>query len=446
MKTKEMLIAEKGDLQNQIESVQAVATSEERELTSEECDTVNALLDKQEAIDKQIKTAERLEANAVTVPQTAAQAGIVAGGPVTGSPFRSHGHFLQAVIAAGIRDREGDRIGEFECGIVSEQLRNYQRELKNAAAGHNETTPSEGGFMVGTDFGSTLLADAMENANIPAKCTQMPISANSNRVSLPAVDETSRATGSRWGGVQVYMAHEAASVTATKTKLRNIVLELNKMMGLTYLTDELMQDAAALEAWVRIAFAMEFGFAIDDKLIRGSGAGEPMGILNAPALRTIAKESGQAADTIQWENIQKMYTFALGTNLEWYINRECLPQLMSMSQPVGTGGVPVWLPANGASGRPQDTLMGLPINYIEQASALGDKGDIMLADFSQYLFSDKGGLQTASSIHVNFTTDETALRFVYRLDGQPVKASPITPYKGASGATYSSFIALASRA
>jgi HK97 family phage major capsid protein len=436
-----------GDLQNKIEAIKAKAEEENRDISDEEFEEIKGHLDRQKVIRAQIETAKELEENeTISNNQTAASMGVVVNGPVTGSPFRTHGHFLQAVIAAGIRDRDGDRIGEYECGVVSEQLRNYQRELKAAAAGHNESTPSEGGFMVGTDFGSTLLSDAMENANIPSKCTNMPISANSNRVSLPAVDETSRATGSRWGGIQVYMAHEAAAVTATKTKLRNIVLELNKMMGLTYLTDELMQDAAALEAWVRIAFAMEFGFSIDDKLVRGTGAGEPMGILNAPALRSISKETDQAADTIVWENIQNMYTFALGNNLEWYINRECLPQLMSMSQPVGTGGVPVWLPANGASGRPQDTLMGLPINYIEQASALGDKGDIMLADFSQYLFADKGGLQTASSIHVNFTTDETALRFVYRLDGQPVKASPTTPYKGASGATYSAFVALNARA
>ncbi len=172
---------------------------------------------------------------------------------------------------------------------------------------------------------------------------------------------------------------------------------------LAYLTDEIMQDAAALEAWVRMMFAMEMGFKIDDLLIRGTGAGEPLGILKAPALRTVSAETGQTADTIVWENVQKMFTFGLGNNLEWYINKECLPELMNMEQPVGTGGSAVWLPAGGASGRPFDTLLGRPINYLEQASALGDKGDIIYADFSQYLFADKGGIQTASSIHINFT-------------------------------------------
>ena len=445
----EKLKAKYGDLQNQIDTVKSTAETEERELNAADFEKIKGLLDDQDAVKAQIATAERMAENDIEPDGvTAAQSGILVGEPAP--IFRSHGHMLQAVIAAGMSDRPGDKIGEFECGVVSDKLVKHQRAVKEtisaAASGANETTPSDGGFMVGTDLGQTLMTEAFENANIPSKCRNIPISASSNRTSLPALEETSRATGSRYGGVQVYMRHEANSVTAKKLKLREIVLELNSLMGVTYLTDEIMQDAAALEAWVRMMFAMEMGFKIDDLLIRGTGAGEPLGILKAPALRTVSAETGQTADTIVWENVQKMFTFGLGNNLEWYINKECLPELMNMEQPVGTGGSAVWLPAGGASGRPFDTLLGRPINYLEQASALGDKGDIIYADFSQYLFADKGGIQTASSIHINFTTAETALRFMFRLDGQPLRASAITPFKGAAGATYSSFVALAARA
>ncbi len=235
------------------------------------------------------------------------------------------------------------------------------------------------------------------------------------------------------------------SVTEKKPKFRTIDMQLNKMMGLTYLTDELMQDAPALESWVTMMFKKEFGFKMDDLIINGTGAGQPIGVLAAGCLRTITKESGQAADTILWENIKKMYQFNQNLLMaEWYANQECLTELMGMEMPVGTGGVPVWLPAG--TNRPFDTLLGRPINYIEQAAKLGDKGDIGFYDFGEYMFADKSQINVASSIHVAFEYDETALRFTYRLDGQPILASPITPYKGTSGNTYSPFVVTAARA
>jgi HK97 family phage major capsid protein len=103
------------------------------------------------------------------------------------------------------------------------------------------------------------------------------------------------------------------------------------------------------------------------------------------------------------------------------------------------------MPANGVSGAPYGTLFGRPVLEIEQTATLGTVGDVVLADLSQYLMIEKGGMESASSIHVKFTTDETAFRFVMRVDGQPAWNQYLTP---ASGSTnyLSPFIALATRA
>lgn len=441
----EQLRAKYGDLQNQIDTITAKAETEERELTAEDYSAIEALLNKQDTIKAQIKTAERMAAREPAEGAGFDAATIIPQGYNNG--IRSMGEFYQAVIAAGIKDRSGEKIGRFECGVISKELADFQKSVKAAASGLNETIPSDGGFLVGTDYGSALLDDAFETAQLPSLCSRMTVSAPSNKMALPAIDETSRATGSRYGGVQVYMAHEATAVTAKKPKFRMIELGLNKMMGLTYLTDELMQDATMLEGWVRMMFAKEMGFKMDDLIINGTGAGEPLGILNAGCLRSITKETGQLADTIVLENLEKAFTFCRDkARMVWLANEEILPQLMGMERAVGTGGQAVWMPQNSAAGAPNDTILGRQIKYIEQAAALGDLGDIIAADLSQYLFVDKGNIQTASSIHVNFTTDETALRFTYRLDGQPIPAAAKTPYKGGSGATYSPFVAIAARA
>ena len=61
------------------------------------------------------------------------------------------------------------------------------------------------------------------------------------------------------------------------------------------------------------------------------------------------------------------------------------------------------------------------------------------------LLADKGGIQSDTSIHVQFLYDEQVFRFIMRVDGQPVRASALTPYKGGASYTQSHFIGLATR-
>ena len=103
----------------------------------------------------------------------------------------------------------------------------------------------------------------------------------------------------------------------------------------------------------------------------------------------------------------------------------------------------MYVPAGGLSEKPYCTLFGRPVIPLEQCSAAGDVGDIILADISQYLLIDKGGIKAASSVHVRFLYDENVFRFIYRVDGQPIWNKPLTPFKGS--ATVSPFVTLAKR-
>ena len=131
-------------------------------------------------------------------------------------------------------------------------------------------------------------------------------------------------------------------------------------------------------------------------------------------------------------------------NSAWFIHQDVLPQLNAMNMPIGTGGVPVYLPATGIAGSPYSTLFGRPVIEIEQADTVGDQGDIMLLDLSQYLMIDKGGLEAAQSIHVRFIYGENTFRFTLRTDGQPIWNSPLTLYN--SSTTVAPFVLLDARA
>lgn len=316
-----------------------------------------------------------------------------------------------------------------------------ERLSTRAASGLNETTPSDGGFLVQQDFVTELLKRTYETGILASKVKKIPISTNANGMKINVIDEDSRANGSRWGGVQTYWEGEADELTASKPKFRQMELSLKKLTGLCYATDELLQDAAALEAVIRQAFAEEFGFKIDDAILSGSGEGEPLGILNSGAIVTVAKEASQT-DTITVENLIKMWNRLWSrsrANAVWYINQELEPYLYTLK----IGDKPVYIPAGGLSEKPYGTLFGRPVVPIEQCSAAGEVGDIILADIGQYLLIDKGGIKSASSIHVRFLYDENVFRFIYRVDGKPIWTKPLTPYKGS--ATVSPFVTLAKR-
>lgn len=344
-------------------------------------------------------------------------------------PFRSFGDQMLAVVKSSVKGAP-----------IDSRLLAIQN-----ASGANEAVPSEGGFLVQQDFAAEILKNVFATSQLASRCRPVKISANSNGIKINGVDESSRANGSRWGGVQAYWANEAATVTASKPKFRQIELGLNKLMAIYYATDELIQDAAAMESIMPEAFTDEIRFKTEDGIYRGPGAGQPLGILNCGALVSQAAESGQAVDTVLHENIVQMWSRLLASsrpNAVWLINQEVEPQLDMMALSIGTGGT---LSPLSTEYMLKGTLKGRPVLAIESASALGDVGDIVLADMSKYLLADKGGMNFASSMHVQFLYDEMTFRVTYRMDGQPVMNKAITPYKGTAARTLSSFVALAAR-
>lgn len=352
---------------------------------------------------------------------------------VSEQAFRGVGHFLQEVRQAQIGHSDS-----------RQRLEQYNQEIRTIQ-GMNEGTPSEGGFLVLTQMNTEIMQRTFSDPGIPARCTRQGIGAGFNALSYPMIDETKRSDGYRQGGVLVYWPNEGGAITASKTKIKEGRVPLQKVAALTYATDELLSDATALGGWYQREVPKAIAWELTDKIINGNGIGKPLGILTSSAYVSVAKASGQEAATIISDNIMSMYARHLNPmNAVWIINQECWPQIFKLHQVIGTGGVPLFLPPGGIVTAPFGTLFGRPIIPVEQCQALGTEGDIMFADFAEYLLVDKGGVNYATSIHVEFDTVQTAFRWVYRVNGQPVDNSVVTPANGS--ATLGSFVTLATRA
>lgn len=386
-----------------------------------------------DALEGEIQRAEAAQARQAALARPVG--GSAEGGAATGeqTAFRSLGEQMLAVF-----HHANSR------GSVSDQ------RLIRAPLGLGEADPSAGGFLVQTDFSNAILQRIYETGKIAGGCTRFNISSAANGIKIPAVDETSRQDGQRFGGTQVYWVAEGAPIGPSRPRIRTVDLDLKKLAGIVYMSDELLSEASAVATMVNTMVTQEIAFVFENSILRGTGAGQPLGILNSPCKISVAAEKGQAKATMVKENIDNMWSRMWGPsrdNAVWFVNQDVEPQLNQMYQSAGAGGWPVYLPAGSAgsnlAGKPQALLYGRPLVSIEQASTVGTEGDIILADMAQYILAQKGEVQSAQSMHVQFLTDQMAFRFIYRVDGQPWWNAPLTPAQGTN--TKSPFVTLAAR-
>lgn len=335
------------------------------------------------------------------------------------NPFKTDGEFYQKVAYAAIPER----------GPIDKRL------LAMKSTGLNETIPSEGGFLVGQQRESGIVTNMWSTGTVLSRFTARPIGPGSNGMLVNLIDETSRVAGSRRGGVLGYWLEEGGTKLPSKPKYRQLDLKLKKVAALMYATDELIADAVALEAEINILAPDELRFMVEDAIIEGNGVGMPLGILTSNALVSATRLN---ATQINSQDISSMWMrrYVGPTDYVWFANPDITVFLHQMT----IGNQPVYQPPGGLSERPFATLLGRPYFEIEYCPTLGTAGDLMLVSPSQYRLIDKGGIESASSIHVKFVEDETAFRFVYRVNGAPEWEQPVTPFKGSS--TVSPFVVL----
>lgn len=406
----------------------ALVTDSETALEAGDFEKVNTIAGQMEGINDQIGALEKLAA------ASSARSGSVPppeGGETPKNkgkdvrPFASLGEQLQAIVKA-------KKTGEVDRRLL---------EVNNAIQGANETTGADGGFAVQEDFAGSILETAFSGGAILSRVDSYTVSANANAARWLMVDETD-ITASVFGGVQMYWAAEGATVAASKPRFKELKLDLEKMMGFAYATDELLQDASFMSGFFGRAFTLASTMLLEDGVVAGDGSGKPLGILKSGALIEVAKESSQGAGTLVAENIFKMWQRAMlrnRSNAVWLMHPDLeaeLPKLM-------LGDKLIWMPEGGVSGSPYQTILGRPVIYTDALPAQGTKGDVLLADLKEYMLLKKGTARQDWSMHVEFLTDQMCFRMVLRANGTPKRSAPVKIRNSKN--TRSPFVTLAAR-
>lgn len=392
-----------------------------------ETETLNAEFEK---LNAQLETAEKIVA-------MKAKASASAGRKTSAAPavdvqvgrdlsarfngFKSSGDWLMAVKRAG-------QTGEMD------------KRFQNATA--FEKVGEDGGFLVPEEISQNILKKLAVTESLMGSTTSLQVGGNALTIN---VDETQP-----WNqGIQAYWTAEGATITESKAAFKQASWRLQKLACLVKATDELLDDAVALESYINNAAPAAFMHKINSAILSGNGVGKPQGILNSPFTVTQAAEGSQVSGTVVANNVLKMYSKMFPSsraNAAWYINPQVEEQLRVMQD--GNGNYLYISPGgfgNQMSASPYGTLLGRPvIPMMGSMQALGSLGDIIFADLSfYYMISKAGGIKSATSIHLLFDKDTTAFRFSMRVDGKCPFTTPVTTEFGSYN--MSAFVTLASR-
>jgi HK97 family phage major capsid protein len=344
--------------------------------------------------------------------------------PIPDKRAQAKGLFNPRAMGAAI-DHEFATSGEYFSTIWHNTNRDakLQAKLARVRNAFSSTVPSEGGFLVPETLRSELLRVALETSIVRPRARVIPM--ETLRVPFPAVDSTSNVS-SVFGGIVGYWTEEGAALTASQASFGRIVLDAKKLTAYTEVPNELVSDSiSSFQAFVDEIFPEALGFYEDYAFLRGSGVGEPLGVLNGSGLVTFDRAAGSA---IAYADVVGMYARMLPQSLNravWIASIDALPSLSQMT--VSGATIPLWLTGGQAIEGIPTSLLGRPLIFTEKVPGIAAAQCLSFIDFGFYLVGDRQVMSAMSSPHFKFQNDQTAYRIIERVDGRPWLNSAITP-------------------
>lgn len=292
-----------------------------------------------------------------------------------------------------------------------------------------------GGALVPEEFANTLLQIAAESSPVYQRVNRVPVNVNAGV--YPALDyAVSPTAGSGQtalaAGLSAATTAENAAMTEDEPQFRQIEWRLHKVGGFTEASNELISDSPlAIEGLLTSLFSITIGNKNERNIIRGSGAGEPLGILNATCTIGLATASNGVFGEADALGMLSRFKRLSAQTPVWIMHPGVLPDLNSFA--ASNIDMVDW--RTGISG----TLLGYPIIYSEHMPQ-ANNDDVILADMGAYLWFERGALEVAFSEHASFTSDRGVWRFQQRNDGKPWLSAAITLADPTGSYTVSPFV------
>ncbi len=287
-------------------------------------------------------------------------------------------------------------------------------------------TGADGGVLIPLQQLNQIMAVAAPMSVVRQRATIINMSGRT--IKLPVLDQTVTAAGepSFFGGVKVYWEEEAATITASDMQFKQSNLVAHELVGYTAVANSLLRDAGvALADFLGgpLGFPGAVAWAEDYAFLRGNGVGKPLGVLESPAAVVVPRNT---LSDIKYDDLIAMEGAYMGGEGVWLATHAAKKKLLAMNGPTATNYAGVYMWGSAKDGVP-NMLLGRPIVFVDKLPAVGEKGDMMLCDFTFYPI---GNRQNATTVEADtsekFGKNQTAFRIVSRVAGQPWLSAPIT--------------------
>lgn len=317
--------------------------------------------------------------------------------------------------------------------------------LKAAAGANQHGEHSQFGFLAPPQLSADLLAsiDELDQfENLAALCNVEPSNA-----ALVKFDRDEYVPWSS-GGVTARRRDEFDQMTAQKTtKPQQAQLEPEGLYVYVEASDELLADAPRMLNRLTVQSANAIVHKQNTEIMEGTGVGQMLGILNSAntALISVAKVSGQAADTVVKGNIDGIWNRVTPRAKRrgfWM----CGAGVLSAIEGIYQANTNLFMPEGGLTELGLARLRGRPVVESEYLPELGEQNDLIFVDLQAFKIIERQSLEYATSMHILFDRAAQAFRWTKRINGMPRIATPISRNKAGSGYTLSPFVRLEARA
>jgi len=353
------------------------------------------------------------------------------------------------VATAASTAEDGASFGDFLKCVAANDVQRLRTVYKSSKA-LDETTGAGGGFLVPTQFeeriravGAPMLFDQL----VAAGRGPLMLRTNAAELALPVLEQDQAPnveSSALIGGVRLVWREQSADVAESEPKFEQRIFRPHAADAYVAASTELITDAPqALEDTLVSLFGRAYAVLKARVMLRGTGVGQPRGIVGHPATISVTRVTGGTQVENDTDTILAMIQRLLpgSATAVWIAHPFWRSRLMATR----LGDTLLYI-ANGQSLVYGDTLAGIPIAYSEHLPAVNSAGSLVLADLSYYAMVERASFSVAFSEHVRFLRRQSVWLFGVRIDGAPLVNAPFILADGAGNNTVSPFVQIAAAA
>ena len=269
---------------------------------------------------------------------------------------------------SGVTDTKVERIVDTEA-YKAAMSRALRTNFSNVAIdGMNESTDSEGGYLVPTEYDRRLI-DVLNEANVVRTMATVIRTSGERKINIAA-----NKPAAAW-------LDEGEALTFGEATFSQITLDAFKLAVAIKVTEELLYDSAIdLETYIIKAFGDALANAEEDAFLNGDGTGKPTGIFDSThGGHYISAVTGVKADSI----IDLVYALKrpYRSRAQFLMKDSTIATIRKLKDATGNY---LWQPSMKV-GEP-DRILG----YAVKTSAYAPEDKIAFGDFTYYNIGDRG--------------------------------------------------------